>query len=107
MAVGRYKIPFSVDGKQLLHYAGWIGGQVEWRDNEPFEARISFTSMTSGYSAKYLTVRDENGVSYPMFVKDALGVLQSGEVSGGVCSGRWCGQKRGQNYGIRLVRPDE
>lgn len=87
-----------------MHWtSGYSNDYVAWRDNEPFEATVTFTGMTAGYSAKYLTVVDEAGKSYPMFVKDALGVLQVGTVANGKCTGTWVCQKRGANYGLKLV----
>ena len=72
---------------------------------EPFYAVLEIDRMNTGRSAKYATVRNvETGVTYPMFVSDLLDVIRYAEVSEGQMRGTWTGSKRGQNYGIKIVK---
>jgi hypothetical protein len=101
---GEYKIPFR-QGSQLH----WVGredtywGADEWRDNYAFTATLTFDGLTSGRSAKYFTLKDEEGHEFTMFSTDLLDLIQRGSINHGVVSERWTFIKRGQNYGIKMV----
>lgn len=99
--------PFDEHGN-LLHWAregtGW-GTAHEWRPNVPFEADLTITGMESGRSAKYVTLADERGHRYTMFVTDLLDALRTpeGARDGSFGSRRWIVAKRGQNFGVKVA----
>jgi hypothetical protein len=102
-----------VDNKgNVLHYPASYhmkdgGGWVTWQ--MPWYAELILDGSTSGRSAKYLNLVDDDGKNYPMFVTDLVQGIQKGtlEVSGGKFKGWWTGSKRGANYGIKTVGLDE
>jgi hypothetical protein len=109
LARGDYKLPFSqnyLNQVQLDHYPSY---DAEWHDNDVFHATMSIEEgVTSGRSAKYLHLKDViTGVRYPIFVADFLDLALNSLIDHGVVSGRWVGQKRGKNYGIRRAKADE
>lgn len=104
---GNFKVPYK-NGK-LQQYArgdfahpeyGYEG--EEWRENEPFQARMTIHDMYSGRSAKGLYWKDQHGNEYPMFVSDLVDLLKNADVLSGEANAVWIIAKRGQNYGIRL-----
>lgn len=109
-------VPFDPHGN-LMHYpqrtallddAGWLSGLVEprWRPNVPFDAVLTLVETRCGRAARYLTWQDERGRVWPMFVADLVDVLREAEcgVVSGVVRGRWMVRKRGENYGLTMVR---
>jgi hypothetical protein len=112
---GDYKIPFDGEGN-MLHYPEsylmspnpkYAPDRVpgEWRDNEPFQARLELVGFQRGRSAAYFMWRDEEGHTYPMFLVELERLLRTGY---GVVDGRtelsfWEGRKQGNNYSITWV----
>jgi hypothetical protein len=91
-----------VNGKWTTFDYGWEIVQT------PFYAALEVVQMNTGRSAKYLTVRNrDTGVEYPLFVSDLVDLIKYGNVANGVITGTWTGSKRGQNYGIKIVKPKE
>lgn len=105
-----YRIPFDERGN-LMHYAmeDWqrpanVTRAHEWRDREPFLAKLTLTDHRRGHSAAYFIWQDEEGRTYPMFVVDLFHLVRSGAyIQAGVCQAEWIGTKRGANYGIKLA----
>lgn len=107
-------MPVDTNGNWLHDGGGYVrseNGRFVYGDpdwfivQEPFEASLEIDGLNTGRSAKYATVRNiESGITYPMFVSDLLDVVRYGEVSDGRMRGRWTGTKRGQNYGIKIVK---
>lgn len=67
---------------------------------KPFEADMRVVGMETGRSAKRIILQDsKTGKTYPLFVADIVKLLQDS-----VLSGTWEACKRGQNYGVRMVK---
>ena len=98
------KIPYDQKHNRLLHYVD-IWSTIEWRDNEPFRAKMKVVSVNRGRSAAYFELRSDEGVIYPMFMTDMFDMVTLTVVKKGVVSGSWVGCKRGENYGIRFLEP--
>lgn len=90
-------------GPAMLDYPGW--DQVEWRQLDEFEAQLQLISMERGRSAARFWWRDVNtGIFYPMFMKEAMGVITTATIIAGVMQpSRWKTCKRGANYGIMRI----
>lgn len=106
--MSNYRVPIGPDGS-VLHYGDapnvWLGDRLipldGWRDNEPFQARLTVQGVQSGRSAKYFIWTDADGRTFPMFAKDMIDVLRYATVEhGGTVYAFWSVRKRGSNYGI-------
>lgn len=76
----------------------------EWRDNYVFSAILTVTGSERGRSAARVTLQDEQGHKYIMFLTDTVHLLQNAKtIAYGDIDGEWTFQKRGANYGIKLV----
>lgn len=84
----------------------------EWRKIEPFSGFMFFDDWERGRSAVRLWWRDQDGHKYPMFMKDFADILHAGKIGSSAMNGKptgssvfgfWTVQKRGANYGIRLL----
>lgn len=99
------KAPFNEHG-DLMHYPqqSWRDkAPVEWRPVEEFEATLNYDTFTRGRSAAYLILRDrEHNRLYPMFLAELDMALP--HFNGGVISGTWTITKRGENFGVKLVK---
>jgi hypothetical protein len=98
-------VPFDEDGN-LTHYpqpAHW-GGKLEWRENLPFTATLTFKEFRRGRSAAYAMWQDTKGRSYPMFLTDLESLLTSDRpITQASASGEWIVRKRGKNYGVGIA----
>lgn len=117
MAKAPVKIPFEEDGSQMAYTSAshdelpsysYASGSYqkagEWRDNYEFEATLTVESMERGRSAARFILRDEHGRRFTMFMTDMLELIQTAElIAYGHIDGRWTFQKRGANYGIKLI----
>lgn len=63
---------------------------------------LTFTKYTRGRSATIFWWEDEEGRSYPMFCMEVERLLNE-DMLRKTISGKWSAEKRGANYGIRLV----
>lgn len=93
--------PFDGDGN-MLHYPDnfYMNRDGGWRQVQPFEATLTIVGLNRGRSAAYLTVVDEAGHNYPLFITDLVDIIQNRDIIGGRLTGRWAVRKRGQNFGI-------
>lgn len=100
MTKSNYLIPFDKDGNQQ-DYPGW--GEIDWRQNEPFDDTLTFKNFGRGRSSVTFYFERSNGARVTMFVKDfseALPHMRKGKLRG-----TFCFIKRGANYGTKLVKP--
>lgn len=117
------KAPYGRDGS-LQHYptSWWVltgksyedrfGATIpehrsegpDWKPVEPFEAILILDGLARGRSAAYFWWHDNTRRKYPMFMKEMVDVVKRGTINKGVVSGIWTVYKRGQNYGIGLVK---
>lgn len=95
---GNYQIPFDADGNQL-HYPD--RRDVQWRDNVPFQAKLTYAGFSRGRSAAYLDFTDQNGKAITFFLKDFEKVIP--HLIGGAVTGTFIFTKRGTNYGCQLI----
>jgi hypothetical protein len=102
------KIPFTRDGR-LMNYASEYSSldkPHEWKDNHEFEATLTFQGFERGRSAAHGVFKNAEGHRFVVFLKDVDTLITSGAMrTGGIVSGTWCYCKRGQNYGVQLVKP--
>lgn len=84
---------------------------TEWRDNEPFRATLVLTGIERGRSAARFTwagTGGHTGNTFPMFMTDVADLMMHPDgVANAVASGWWIVVKRGQNYGIRRLHPND
>lgn len=92
------QVPFDENGNMLGYISPWGAKNVEMRDNVEFEATLSHTGVFRGRSAATFYWKDENGVTYPMF----LNVMSKSVplIVDGKLSGKFVVIKRGQNYSV-------
>ena len=85
----------------------------EWRGNDEFEATLKLLGTERGRSAAYFRWEVVSGdlpagTRLPMFITDVGHVLMGGiSQAGGVATGRWFVVKRGQNFGVTPVVPED
>lgn len=97
--------PFDKDG-DLVHYvADYVKDDYDWRPVKEFKATLTYKDFTRGRSAAYFLFTDKKGREYPMFLKEFDEVVH--HLVKGVISGTWIPTKRGTNFGIKLVKPNE
>jgi len=81
----------------------------EWRENKPFARTLQYQGWTRGRSSVNVIWQDDDGKTYPMFMKDFDAILAGGYINmpaiigPSVVYGDWIVVKRGANYGIQLV----
>lgn len=105
MPKGDYLIPFYKGN--LISYAPYYPHretEIDWRENTPFEATLTYSHFERGRSAAHLIFEDEHGHTYPMFLQQFDEVMAAGGFDGNHIHGEWMGCKRGQNFGIQLYR---
>jgi len=90
-----------------MHYAGYglyTYEGVKWVDNFEFTAALTIKGFQRGRSAAYFDLEDQlTGFQYTMFMKDMVDLITKGTITRGVANGRWTFQKRGSNFGVKLV----
>ncbi len=101
MPKGDYKIPFDKDGNQQ-HYADSWMTDLEWRDNAPFVATLTYVGYSRGRSAAYFDFKDHNGKIVIVFLKDFEAMIP--HLVKGSVTGSFKFIKRGQNYGCQLIK---
>lgn len=83
--------------------SGFVILPPEWRENTPFQAKLTLVSHNRGRSAAYFIWKDEEEHTFPMFMTDLGVLLSTSSVSQGETAlERWNIKKRGQNYGVGL-----
>ena len=101
MAKANYQIPFDSDGNQLHYPESWRPGGVQWRDNAPFNATLSYSEYSRGRSAAYFIFKREDGREVTVFLKDFESMVP--HMVKGTITGTFQFTKRGMNYGCQLV----
>lgn len=107
---GDYQIPFDREGNQQHYPEVWYVGVYpnhkadgpHWRENEPFDDKLTYVGYRRGRSAAYFAFRRTNGNTVTMFLKDfeaVVPLMQCGQIDA-----RFRFVKRGQNYGVQLMR---
>lgn len=96
----------------LLPYAptGWqLSAGAAWLDNVPFHATLELGGIERGRSAAHFLWNDaDSGANYQMFMTDVADLMQSAQgVQGGKVRGWWIVVKRGNNYGVARINPEQ
>ena len=102
-----WKIEDSWLKEQLMRERDdWIrkAREATWQDNRVFFATMTVMSMSRGRSAAYFHLRDGAGKTYTMFMTDMVDMVKRARlIEKGTVNGRWTFQKRGKNFGVKLV----
>lgn len=107
-----YRVPFDERGV-LMHYASAEGcGHLydaahEWRDPEPVTMTLAVHGLSRGRSAAYFLWIDEHFREWPVFMKEMLEIVRTATIINGTVRGAWIPCKRGNNYGLKYLGPDE
>jgi len=107
-----YQVPFDRSGA-LMHWADsrksayTSDKAAEWRDPEPFQATLRVIGIQRGRSAAYFRLADDLARCWPMFMKEILELVQVAVINQGTVEGWWIPVKRGQNFGLRYLGPEE
>ena len=98
------KAPYEVASGDLLHYPYTykVGGFV-WKDVVEFSDTLEYQTYDRGRSAAYFWFVSLAGPRYPMFLTDLDKVMKHMS-SGGRVTGDWTITKRGQNFGVTLLK---
>lgn len=89
----------------------------EWRENEPFRSFLTYETWYKGRSAVRIIWKDEEEHTFPMFMTDFDRLMHSGKIGGAYSNsngmrtgaavfGLWHVVKRGANYGLAWMGPD-
>ena len=114
--MAKWKIPFKADGTPMRYaindpnssYSAsdktWHRDYADqWRDNFEFKASMHFESFQRGRSAAYAVFRTDKDERYTMFLKDLADAIPHLD-KGFLLEKTFTFTKRGQNYGIKVVR---
>ncbi len=74
-----------------------------WEDNHKFEADLTFKEFRRGRSAAHAIYLDDDQEEWVVFLTHLREIIETGTLVNMV-HGIWTYAKRGQNYGIRLIR---
>jgi hypothetical protein len=102
-----YLIPFNSKGN-MVKYSG-DRDIVEWKDNFEFYAHIHFLNFERGRSAAHAIFEGPEddvaeGKIYQVFLTDLAIMIPY--MNQGLVEGTFTFCKRGQNYGVKLVKAD-
>jgi hypothetical protein len=101
MSKKAYQIPFDKNDEMMNYPESWEN--PIWKDNYEWEDELKYESYGRGRSAAYMIfVSTQTNKTYTMFLTDFDSIVSL--LSGGALKGTFTFQKRGQNYGVRLVR---
>lgn len=103
-----YEVPFDSRG-WLMHYARKNGGYFsadKWVKPHEFSAKLKLERMSVGRSSKLAIWKSSDDIEYPMFISDLLYLIKNTTIKKGVVSGVFTQCKRGQNYGIKYLKPN-
>lgn len=103
MAKSEFKVPFDKNGNMLGFQHDY--GIEEWKDNFEFQDEIQFSCFSRGQSsAKAIFNSNLNKKKYFVFLADLGDMLKHGVEENGIIKGIFTFSKRGQNYGIKLLK---
>jgi hypothetical protein len=89
-------VPFNKDGN-MTNYT-W---NAEWRRVYPFKSTMKIVSYSDGKNAATLTLEDDAGIQYPVFLSDFYEVLTRFEIKAGLIEETaWKFRKIGSAYSI-------
>lgn len=110
------KVPFTKQGGLVIYTRNGrcdtvAGGSydrresVVWIGNHEFEATLKYKSFTRGRSAaRFVWINTTTGAHYEMFMASMSSMILAGAtIKDGCVTGHWTFEKRGTNYGIKMV----
>jgi hypothetical protein len=78
---------------------------IVWKENFEFEDTLELTGMSRGRSAANFNLKSiTDGKNYNLFMTDTVDLIQNSTINKGKITGRWTFCKRGQNYGVKIVK---
>lgn len=102
------KIPFDQHGSPIPYcpYCLHEDSRYVWRDNEPFEATLTFQRFERGRSAAHAIYAKADDPTWQatMFLSDVQTLIEN-DAALLHLRGTFVFVKRGQNYGIQLIEP--
>lgn len=100
------EVPFDRETGEMVPDLRWFWDEskLRWRDNYEFTSTLTYESFLRSDHAVRIVFRGDDGKEYHMFLKELHDILVGGGFDGNKVSGVWTFCKRGQNFGIRLVR---
>jgi hypothetical protein len=75
---------------------------IEWKPNQEFTATMKYVGYSRGKSSVSMHMEDEAGTTYSMFISDFEVIIPL--MALGVIRAKWTFCKKGQNYGLKLVK---
>lgn len=97
------RVPFDIEGNQE-HYPNAWGGHKEYKDNYEFFSTLTFSHFSRGRSAAYAHFTTVSGMKCTMFLRDLEEVMPF--LKNGSVTGTFTFVKRGQNFGVKLLKTD-
>lgn len=100
--------PEQVKGSlmEYVTHAEIMGDKVEWIENREFEETLTYAGYSRGASSATFLWKDSTGATYQMFMVDMNDLLSSKNIIKRQVTGTWTYCKRGQNFGIKLIKPE-
>jgi len=92
-------VPFHSTG--MSGWQGYSSDEYIWYKFQTFEANMRFCHVTKGWSSVKFHFKDEDGIEYEMFMKNAPEFINN--ATRGCLEGRWGFVKRGANYGVQYL----
>lgn len=97
------RIPFDADGNMLAYPESWK--TMEWRENADFYDEMAFKGFERGRSSAVAIFMNLDRKLFPMFLKDLANAMPF--MDNAKLNGVFRYQKRGTNYGVKLVNPKD
>lgn len=97
------RVPFDTKGNQE-HYPNKWGSHGEYRDNYEFFTTLTFSHFSRGKSAAYANFICTSGMKCTMFLRDLEEIMPF--LENGSVTGSFTFVKRGQNFGVKLIKAD-
>ena len=97
-----YQVPFDPKTGELMSYPESWRNPV-WKDNFEWEDELEYETFGRGQSAVHIYMKStRDGKHHVMFMTDFSDIVK--ELAAGKITGVFTHQKRGANYGVRIVR---
>jgi len=99
-------VPFSLDGKSMLSWAGYEDENsttIAWRPVYEFKDTLTIIDYFKGRSAINVRVKDSKGTTYDMFISHFMWIVLNLKIENAKVEGTWTFQKKGSNYGLKHI----
>lgn len=95
-----YQIPFDEKGNML----SYDYGAHDYKDPYEFTDTLTYVGYGRGRSAAHFYFKDSKNKTYNMFISDFDDLIKTGKFSSGTITATFTFVKKGQNFGIQLVK---